>query len=67
MDPLTYESLNHNPELLEALQRQARHERAEAIHRLVVLPLKRLLRMEACSRTSSFRESASSSRAGAPA
>ena len=67
MDPLTYESLNRNPGLLDALQRQARHERAEAIHRLLVLPLKRLLRMEACSRTTFSRESASSSRAVAQA
>jgi hypothetical protein len=43
MDPLTYENLYRNPAVLEALERQARCERAEAMYRLVVLPLRRLL------------------------
>jgi hypothetical protein len=67
MDPVTLETLNRDPELLHALMRQARRERAEAIHRIAVRPVKRLLRMEACSETDSSRASAFSSRAGAPA
>ena len=42
MDPVTFETVNHNPDMLDALMRQARCERAEAVHRLIVLPLKRL-------------------------
>jgi hypothetical protein len=67
MDPVTFETFNRNPDLLDALMGQARRERAEAVHRLMVLPLKRLLRMEACSKTASSRASAFSSRAGVPA
>jgi hypothetical protein len=43
MDPITFESLARNPDLVRALMAQARRERAEAFHRLVVLPIKRLL------------------------
>ena len=43
MDPITFESLSRNPDLVQALMAQARRERAEAFHRLVVLPIKRLL------------------------
>jgi hypothetical protein len=60
MDYLDYE-------LLRILERQARRERAEEVHRRFVSPLKRLLRIEACSRTASSRENASSSRAAVPA
>ena len=42
MDPLTYENLSRNPDLLAALERQARCERSEAVYRLLVLPIKRL-------------------------
>jgi len=42
MDPLTFEAVTRNPELLRALMAQARRERAEAIHRFVVEPIKSL-------------------------
>ncbi len=42
MEPLTYEAVNRNPELIQALIEQARRERAEAMHRLIVEPIKRL-------------------------
>jgi hypothetical protein len=64
---MTYRYLQEHPDTLDALLLQARRERAAAVHRLIILPLKRLLRMQACSRTASSRASASSSRAGAPA
>jgi hypothetical protein len=64
---MTYHDLRQHPETLDALLLQARRERAAAVHRLLVLPLKRLLRMEACSKTASSRESASSSRGAVPA
>ncbi|HEX6320056.1 MAG TPA: hypothetical protein VFZ84_14465 [Burkholderiales bacterium] len=64
---MSYHDLNQNPEMLQELLRRARRERAEAMHRLLVLPIKRLLRMEACSKTASSRENASSSRAAVPA
>jgi hypothetical protein len=63
----TYEHLRQHPETLDALLLQARRERAEAAHRLIVLPIRRLLRMEACSRTASSRANASSSRGAVPA
>jgi hypothetical protein len=47
MDPLTYESINRNPELIQALIRQARRERAAAVHRLIVDPIRRLFRTRA--------------------
>ena len=56
---MTYHDLRQHPEALDALLLQARRERAAAVHRLLVLPLKRLLRMAACSKTASSRESAS--------
>jgi len=40
MDPITFESVTRNPELLQALMRQAHRERAEAVHRLIVEPIK---------------------------
>ena len=67
MDLLTYENLHRNPDLLDTLLHQARRERAEAVHRLLILPVRRLLRMEACSETASSRANACSSRAAAPA
>ena len=39
MDPITYEALMKNPELLEALQLQAHRERSYAMHRLLVAPV----------------------------
>lgn len=41
MEPLIYEAVNRNPEVIEALIAQARRERAEAVHRLIVEPIKR--------------------------
>jgi hypothetical protein len=41
MDPITYEGLLRNPELLATLQLQARRERAHHIQRLIVAPLLR--------------------------
>jgi hypothetical protein len=42
MDPLTFEALTRNPEIVRALMRQAHRERAEAVHRLIVEPIKSL-------------------------
>jgi hypothetical protein len=41
MDPLTFEAMTTNPALIRALMQQARRERAEAVHRLIVEPVKR--------------------------
>jgi hypothetical protein len=43
MDPLTYEAVNRNPELLQTFLQQARRERAEAVHRLIIVPILKLL------------------------
>jgi hypothetical protein len=67
MDPITYEALRRNPELLDTLRRQAHRERAEAVHRLIIVPIRRLfssnplgaLRIRGCSGTVSSRVSAS--------
>lgn len=50
MDPLTFEAVTRNPALIEALMAQAHRERAEAMHRLIVLPIKRLLAKPAAHR-----------------
>jgi len=42
MDPLTFEALTRNPELIQALMAQARRERAKAVYRLIVEPIKSL-------------------------
>ena len=42
MDPITFETVSRNPELLQALIRQARRERAEAVYRFIVEPVKSL-------------------------
>jgi hypothetical protein len=42
MDPITYEALTKNPELLQALLQQAHRERAEAVYRLIIVPIKKL-------------------------
>jgi hypothetical protein len=42
MNPLTFEAVTRNPELIQALMTQARRERAEAVHRLIVEPIKSL-------------------------
>jgi len=39
---LTYEAILNDPSLLERIQRQAHRERAKAMHRLIVLPIKDL-------------------------
>ena len=39
MKPLTYEAVRKDPELLQALIRQAHRERAEAVHRLLIAPI----------------------------
>jgi len=44
MDPITFESVTRNPELVRALMRQAHRERAEAVHRLIVEPIMSLFR-----------------------
>jgi hypothetical protein len=45
VNPITYEALCRNPELLQALLRQARRERAEAVHRLIIEPIKSLFKV----------------------
>jgi hypothetical protein len=40
VDPLTFEAVTKNPELLRTLMAQARRERAQAMHRLIVEPIK---------------------------
>lgn len=42
MSPPTYEALRSNPELLEALMRQARRQRAEAVYRILIAPVAKL-------------------------
>lgn len=42
MKPLTFEAVTRDPELLQTLIRQAHRQRAEAIHRLIVEPVKSL-------------------------
>jgi len=42
MDPITFEAVSRNPELMQALVRQAHRERAEAVYRLIVEPVKSL-------------------------
>jgi hypothetical protein len=42
MDPLTYEALRRNPELVRILMRQARRERAHAVHRLIIESIRKL-------------------------
>jgi hypothetical protein len=40
MDPLTFEAVTRNPDLVRALMAQAHRERAEAVHRLIVDPIR---------------------------
>lgn len=42
MKPPTYERVRNDPELLEASMREARRERAEAVHRLIIEPVAKL-------------------------
>jgi hypothetical protein len=42
MDPITFEAVSRNPELMQALIRQAHRERAEAVYRFIVEPVKSL-------------------------
>jgi len=42
MDPLTFEAASRNPELVRALMVQAHRERAEAVHRLIIEPIRSL-------------------------
>ena len=44
MNPITYEDIRKNPELLHTLSLQARRERAQAVHRLIIEPIARLFR-----------------------
>jgi hypothetical protein len=39
MDPLTFEAVTRNPDLVRALMAQAHRERAEAVRRLIVEPI----------------------------
>ena len=45
MDPLSFEALTRNPEIIRALMRQAHRERAAAVHRLIVDPIKSLFKV----------------------
>ena len=45
MQPLTFDAYVRNPELGQALIRQARRERAEAIYRFIVEPVKSLFNL----------------------
>jgi hypothetical protein len=38
---LTYEALLNDPSLLERIRLQAHRERADAVHQLIVVPIKR--------------------------
>jgi hypothetical protein len=40
MDPLTFEAVTRNPELIRAVMTQAHRERAEAVHRLIIEPVR---------------------------
>jgi len=42
MDPITFEAVSRNPELMQALIRRARRQRAEAVYRFIVEPIKSL-------------------------
>jgi hypothetical protein len=42
MKPLTFEAVTRDPELMQRLIRQAHRERAEAIYRFIVEPVKSL-------------------------
>jgi hypothetical protein len=44
MDLITYEAITKNPELMHALALQARRERAQAVHRLIIEPIGKLFR-----------------------
>jgi hypothetical protein len=39
MEPLTFEAVTRNPELMHTLIRQAHRERAEAVYRFIVEPV----------------------------
>ena len=45
MDPLTFEAVTRNPEIIRALMNQAQRERAEAVHRLIIEPIKSLFKV----------------------
>jgi hypothetical protein len=42
MDPITFQAVSRNPELMQALIRRAHRERAEAVYRFIVEPIKSL-------------------------
>jgi hypothetical protein len=42
MKPLTFDAVTRDPELMQALIRQAHRERAKAVYRLIVEPIKSL-------------------------
>ncbi|HWI98426.1 MAG TPA: hypothetical protein VNU96_05375 [Burkholderiales bacterium] len=45
MKPLTFEAVTRDPELKQMLIRQAHRERAEAIYRFIVEPVKSLFNL----------------------
>lgn len=47
---LTYEALLNNPSLLERIERQAHRERAEAVHEVIVEPIKRFFSADYAAR-----------------
>jgi hypothetical protein len=46
MEPLTFQAVSRDPELMQALVRQAHRERAEAIYRFIVEPVKSLFTLK---------------------
>jgi len=42
MKPLTFDAVTRDPELMQALIREAHRERAKAVYRLIVEPIKSL-------------------------
>jgi hypothetical protein len=46
MDPLTFEAVTRNPEIIRTLMEQARRERAAAVHRLIIEPIKSLFKVK---------------------
>jgi hypothetical protein len=42
MDPITFGAVTRNPDILRVLMARARRERAEAVYRFIVEPIKSL-------------------------
>ena len=51
MDPLDYDKISPNPDIVGALMLGARRERAEAVHRLLFAPIARLFGARHAART----------------